>query len=152
MQSRLLIVYHSHGWRTEALASAAMAGAQTCLEIEVHCQRAAATSVDDLLAAHGYLFATPECFGGMSGMLKDLFERAYYPIGDRLAGRPYACVVVAGQDGQGAVQGIERIARGLGLKKVQEASIVPSDQIELNRQNCEELGATLAFGLTSGLF
>jgi multimeric flavodoxin WrbA len=105
-----------------------------------------------VLHAGAYVFATPECFGGMSGLLKDFFERIYYPTGDRLAGRGYASVIVAGQDGQGAKLGIDRIARGLQLRMVQPGLIVPSQEVETARANCEELGATFAHGLACGLF
>ncbi len=50
-------------------------------------------------------------------MLKDFFDRCYYPALGPSNGRPYACLVCAGSDGSGAVRQIERIATGWRLKR-----------------------------------
>ena len=106
----------------------------------------------DLLGADGYLFGTPETFGSMCGLLKDFFERTYYPALGRLNGRPYAVFVCAGNDGSGAVQSIQRIARGHGLREVQPALIVRSDDILARVKDCEELGEAMALGMAMGAF
>ena len=78
----------------------------------------------DVIDADGYLFATPENLGSMSGMLKDFFDRTYYPVLDRVNARPYAAMICAGSDGQGAARQIERIALGWRLKAIAPALIV----------------------------
>lgn len=151
MRPRLLVVYHSHGWRTAAMADAVVAGSLDA-DIEVVHKRAFDAGLDDLLQAQGYLFGTPETFGSLSGALKDFFERTYYPAQGLINGRPYASFVCAGNDGQGAAHAIARIARGYGLREVQSPLIALSDQVNEALPQCRELGATLAHGLAMGLY
>ena len=35
---------------------------------------------EDLLSADGYLFVTPENLATMAGLMKDFFDRCYYPV------------------------------------------------------------------------
>jgi len=51
-------------------------------------------------------------------MMKDFFDRTYYPVLNRITGRPYAILVCAGSDGENAARQIQRIATGWGLKAV----------------------------------
>lgn len=148
----LLVVHHSHGWRTTRMADAAVAGALGTEAVSVRNLRADRATLEDLLSADGYLFGTPETFGSMCGLLKDFFERTYYPALGRLNGRPFALFVCAGNDGTGAVQSIQRIARGHGWREVQPALIVQSEHVELRVKDCEELGAAMALGMALGAF
>jgi multimeric flavodoxin WrbA len=150
--SRLLIVWHSHGWRSERLAQLAAEGAAEVSGCEVLLRHAPATGIDELLAADACLWVTPECFGSLSGLLKDYFERVYYPAQGRVDGRPFAQIVCAGEDGRGAVLQIQRICRGLALKEVQPPMIVPSGEVEIRLAQARDLGATLAEGLRLGLW
>jgi multimeric flavodoxin WrbA len=161
---RLLIVYHSMTGAAEQLAAAAAAGARDEPEVETQLVRAASVGVDDVLSAHGYLFATPENLATMAGLMKDFFDRVYYPVLDRVNGRPYATIIAAGTDGTGAARQVQRIATGLRLREVAPALVVrngaqtpeailapktvPAADLELAR----ELGAVLAAGLASGIF
>ncbi len=45
-------------------------------------------------------------------MMKDLFDRTYYPALDRISERPYATLIGAGSDGHNAARQVERIATG----------------------------------------
>lgn len=160
----LLIVYHTMTGGTQQMAEAAAAGAAGETGTVVRLQRAVDTGPAQVLTADGYLFATPENLAAMSGLMKDFFDRCYYPVLDRINGRPYAVLVCAGSDGRNAVRQIERIATGWRLKAVAPAVIVNTDaqtpecilapkQIaaaELAR--CHELGAALAAGLALGVF
>jgi NAD(P)H-dependent FMN reductase len=78
----------------------------------------------DVLAADGYIFATPETLAAISGLMKDFFDRTYYPALDRINGRPYAILICAGSDGQNAARQLERIATGWRLRAVAEPIIV----------------------------
>ena len=60
----------------------------------------------------------------MAGLMKDFFDRCYYPALGRIEGRPYAVMVCAGSDGSGAARQIERICTGWRLKAVAPALIV----------------------------
>ena len=59
---------------------------------------------DDVLRADAYVFATPENLASMAGLMKDFFDRTYYPVLDRIQGRPYAILICAGSDGTNAAR------------------------------------------------
>ncbi len=132
--------------------------------VEVRLQRADATRADDVLAADGYLFATPENLAVMSGIMKDFFDRTYYAVLDRVNGRPYAAMICAGSDGQNALRQIDRIATGWRLRSVAQGLIVcthaqtperilaPKILVADDLAQCAELGAGLAAGLALGVF
>ena len=98
----LLIVFHSLTGGTRAMAEAAARGAGAEAEVTVRLLHATDAGPADVLAADGYVFATPENLATMSGLLKDFFDRSYYPVLDRVAGRPFATLICAGSDGTGA--------------------------------------------------
>src|SRR3546814_2278236 len=78
----------------------------------------------DLLAAGGYLFVGPENLAALSGAMKEMFDRCYYPCLGRLEGRPYATIICAGSDGENAQRQLDRIATGWRLKRVADRVIV----------------------------
>ena len=127
-------------------------------------RRAAEAGPDDLLSADGYIFACPENLASMAGVMKDFFDRSYYPVLGRIEGRPYASMICAGSDGEGAARQIARIANGWRLNAVAEPLIVcthaqtaeailaPKTIGHADLDRCRELGATLAAGLEMGIF
>lgn len=160
MDAPLLIAWHSRTGASEAMARAAhegTAGGSMLL-------RADAVEPEDLLAARGYLFVCPENLAGLSGLMKEMFDRCYYPVLGRIEGRAYATIIAAGSDGEGAQRQIDRIATGWRLRRVAEPLIVnlaaqtpeailapktvPADALAA----CRELGAALAEGLAAGVF
>jgi multimeric flavodoxin WrbA len=159
---RLLIVFHSATGGTRQMAEAALEGASA--EAEARLLHAAAAGPDDLLAAGGYLFAAPENLASLAGVMKDFFDRCYYPVLDRIQGRPYAAMVCAGSDGHGAVRQVARIATGWRLRQVAEPLIVitraqtpdailaPKTIPPAELARCRELGAAMAAGLALGVF
>src|ERR1700688_4882753 len=120
----LLIVYHSMTGGTQQRAAAAAAGAGAEPAVRVSLLGAADAQASDVLNADGFIFATPENLAAMSGKMKDFFDRCYYAALDKVNGRPYASMVCAGSDGQGAVRQIDRIATGLRLRPVASALVV----------------------------
>jgi multimeric flavodoxin WrbA len=160
----LLIVYHSMTGGTLQMARAAAQAAGTEPELAVSMLRAADTQASDVLAADGYLFATPENLAAMSGQMKDFFDRTYYAALDRLNGRPYGLLICAGSDGRQAAEQIARIATGWRLRAVAPPVIVcthaqtpekilsPKEIPAAELARCAELGATLAAGVAMGIF
>ena len=73
------------------MAEAAANGAASEPEIRVRLLRAQDVSPADVLEADGYLFATPENLGAMSGMMKDFFDRTYYAAFNRIDGPSLRC-------------------------------------------------------------
>lgn len=106
------------------MAEAAAEGAACEAEVSVRLLRAQDASAADVLEADGYLFATPENLGAMSGLMKDFFDRTYYAALNRIAGRSYAALVCAGSDGENAASQIERLATGWRLKPIAAPLIV----------------------------
>ena len=99
---QLLIIYHTTTGGSEQLAQAVARGAKQEATIEVVLLQAQNAKIEHLLLASGYVFIAPEMLGSLSGLMKDFFDRTYYHALDQLNGRPYATVICAGSDGQGA--------------------------------------------------
>jgi multimeric flavodoxin WrbA len=160
----LLIIYHSMTGGTLQMAQAAAAGARAEPGAAVSLLRAAEARAQDVLAADGYIFATPENLAAMSGMMKDFFDRTYYAAFERINGRAFATLICAGSDGRNAAQQIERIATGWRLRLIAAPLIVCTHAetpeailrtkciAEQDLKPCEELGATLASGIALGIF
>lgn len=160
----LLIVYHSMTDGTRQMAEAARAGAAAESSVNVRLLHAAQAGSADVLAADGYLFATPENLATISGQLKDFFDRTYYAALDQINGRPYASLICAGSDGRNAARQLERIATGWRLKPVADPLIVCThaqtpEAILATKQisaedlaHCQALGEALAAGLALGIF
>jgi multimeric flavodoxin WrbA len=157
---RLLILWHSRTGASEALARAAAEGAGEAAWLVA----AGESEPAMLLAAQAYLFCCPENLGSMSGLMKELFDTAYYPLLGRVEGRPYATIIAAGSDGEGAQRQIDRIVTGWRLKRVAEGMIVglsaqtpeaiaAPKQVPAGRlAAARDLGAALAEGLRLGVF
>src|SRR5258708_18554143 len=105
---------------TLEMAQGAAAGARSEPGVRVLLLRAAEAQADHLLSADGYIFATPENLAGISGMMKDFFDRTYYAAFERINGRAFLTLVCAGSDGRNAAQQINRISSGLRLKLLAE--------------------------------
>lgn len=160
--AQLLIVYHSRTGGSRQMAEAATDAARA--EGATVLKPADQAGPDDLLRADGYIFCAPENLAAISGVMKDFFDRSYYPVLGRIEGRPYAQMVCAGSDGENAARQMARIATGWRLKQVQPALIlcthaqtpeailaektIPQNQL----QQCREIGAALAAGLSMGMF
>ena len=161
---QLIIVYHTMTGAAQQLANAAYSAARDETECTTELMTAADTSVSHVLGADGYLFVTPENLATMAGRMKDFFDRIYYGVFDKINGRPYAAIIAAGTDGEGAARQIQRITTGLRLKEIALPLIVRNGaqtpeqilapkkvpEIELNR--ARELGAAISAGLATGVF
>lgn len=159
-EGRLAIVWHSRTGASEAMAHAAAEGAGTMARL----LRAAEAGPDDLLAAHAYLFVCPENLGSLSGEMKEMFDRCYYPLLGKVEGRGYATAIAAGSAGQGAEGQIDRIVTGWRLRRVAPSlilcteaqtpeeilaeKVVPAETLA----TCREMGAALAEGIRLGIY
>jgi multimeric flavodoxin WrbA len=160
----LLIVFHSMTGAARQMAEAAARGARGEAAVLVRMLAAEEAGPDDVLTADGYLFATPENLASMAGRMKDFFDRTYYPVLDRINGRPYASLIAAGSDGTNAARQIARIVTGWRLRAVAEPLIVctraqsadailaPKTVSAADLARCRDLGAALAAGLAEGIF
>ena len=156
----LLIVWHSRTGASRALAEAAAAGAAG----QARLVGAAEALPEHFLAAHGYLFVCPENLGTMSGLMKEMFDRCYYPLLGQIEGRAYASVIAAGSDGHGAQAQLDRIVTGWRLRRIAPPLIVNLGAQTANEiaapkvvpspllAEAAELGAAMASGLEQRIF
>lgn len=160
--AQLLIVYHSRTGGARQMAEAAAEAARG--EADTKLMPADQAGPEDLLASDCYIFCAPENLAAISGLMKEFFDRCYYPVLGKLEGRPYAQMICAGSDGENAARQIARIATGWRLKAVQPPLIIcthaqtpeailaektiPQDQLD----QCRETGAALGAGLAMGIF
>ncbi|WP_397474368.1 flavodoxin family protein [Pusillimonas sp.] len=159
----LLIVWHSRTGAARQMAEAAHDGAleiaQTLEATErfaAKLSRAENTHAEDLLAADGFIFCAPENLASLSGEMKEFFDRCYYGVLDRLNGLPYALLIAAGSDGQGAVRQTQKICTGWRLEAIApphitlthaqspEAIAAPKQIGPEDQARCKEIGGTMA--------
>lgn len=156
----LLIIWHSRTGASEQMALAASKGAGGQAIIK----NASDVTADDILTAGAYLFVCPENLGSLSGLMKDMFDRTYYPALGRIEGRAYATLIAAGSDGHGATRQIDRIVTGWRLKRCADPVIINCDaqdpaailapksvgtkQLEI----CRNLGLGMQEGLALGIY
>lgn len=162
LMKQLLIIWHSRTGTAEAMAQAAFEGARA--EGEVRLVRAREAVPEDVLGASGYLFCAPENLASLSGEMKEFFDRCYYPVLGKIEGRPYALMIAAGSDGEGAARQAARICTGWRLREVQPPMIVntkaqtpeeilaPKTVPEERLAQCRALGAGLMAGVASGIW
>ena len=164
VMKRLLIVFHSLTGGTRQMAYAAAEAASIESDVDVQLIAAAEAQPDHVLEADGYIFATPENLASMAGKMKDFFDRTYYPVLDRVAGRPYALLICAGSDGENAARQITRIVTGWRLRAIADPIIIcthaqtperilaPKEIGAEDLERCRELGTQLAAGLAMGIY
>ncbi len=157
---KLLIVWHSRTGASEAMAHAAADGAGDGARL----LRARDVRSQHLLDAGGYLFVCPENLASMSGEMKEMFDANYYDVLGRIEGRPYATIIAAGSDGEGAQRQVDRIAKGWRLKRVIDPKIVnfaaqTPEEIAAPKQvpaetlsECDAMGKGLVEGIRLGVF
>ncbi len=156
----LTIIWHSRTGAARSMAEAAYCGAGA----DARLVPAGEVTSDMMLDSSGYMFVCPENLGAMTGAMKEMFDRCYYPLLGQVEGRPFATAISAGSDGTGALAQLERIVTGWRLKRVADPVIVNLDaqtpEAILAEKNvpddklvtCQELGAALAEGLRLGIF
>ncbi len=150
----ILVVYHSQSGNTRRMAEAVARGASEIEGVHVVLKKAFETTEKDLLSCNGLIIGSPEYFGYMAGAVKDLFDRTYEKLRGhkRIFRKPYCVFISAGNDGQGALNHIERICVGYQFRKVQPPVVARGEISEEILRRCEELGKTLAAGCEAGIF
>ena len=77
---KTLSIVYLPGQGERQMAEAAATGAAAEPGVDVRLLQAAAAGPGDVLAADGYIFAAPENLAALSGLMKDFFDRSYYPV------------------------------------------------------------------------
>lgn len=170
VQSRLLIIWHSRTGASEALARVVYNGALSAAQsdeasnVDIVLKRADEITPEDITHASAYVFVCPENLAAISGQMKEMFDRCYYPVLGKVEGRAYTTIIAAGSDGRTAQAQIDRIAKGWRLKRIADPMIVnfsaqtPEEILapktigsdDLNM--CAEIGAAISHGLGIGMY
>lgn len=149
----LLIVANTPSRNTQALAQAALRGAQHPDVNGVNTQLLTPFDADPdhVRRADGIVLGTTENFGYMSGALKDFFDRIYYEVLEEKQGLPYVLYVRAGLDGTGTISAVQRIVTGLRWKPLREPLLCHGKYDESFVDQVEELGTLMAASLDAGI-
>ena len=159
-EKQLLIIWHSRTGGSEGLARCAADGAGNVGKLI----RARDVEPAHFLSASAYLFVCPENLATMSGEMKEMFDRCYYPVLEQVEGRAYATIIAAGSDGEGAQRQLDRIAKGWRLKRVLEPWIVnfeaqTKEEIlakksvsKADEKRARELGLAMAQAIEMGVY
>ena len=154
MTKKLLIVSHTPSDNTQVMTDSILEGSThpDIKGVGVRLTQPLKTQPEDVLGADAIILGTTENFGYMSGAMKDFFDRIYYPCLEKTESLPFAMFIRAGNDGLGACNSIERITKGLAWKQVQEPLICTGAWQASFKDQCKELGMTMAAGLEAGIF
>ncbi|UYG01143.1 flavodoxin family protein [Halomonas sp. GD1P12] len=150
---RLLIISHAPSPNTRRLRDAVIEGAsdEAVEGIEVRALAPLDVTPDEIIAANAVVIGTTENLGYMAGLIKDVFDRCYYPCIEHTEGLPFAFYVRAGLDGTGTRRALEAITTGLRWRLVQAPLICQGDFDEVFIDQCRELGLSMAASLEAGI-
>lgn len=150
---KLIIIAHAPSENTLSMLKAVVKGAShvDIDNVDVNYIPPLDVLPDDIKSAHAVIIGTTENLGYMAGLIKDVFDRCYYPCLEHTEGLPFTFYVRAGLDGTGTRRAIESIATGLRWRLVQEPLICKGDFDEQFIAQCEELGLAMAASLDSGI-
>ena len=150
---KLLIIAHAPSENTQKMLEAVINGASNpdLENVEVRSLTPLETQPDDINSANAIILGTTENLGYMAGLMKDVFDRCYYPCLEKTEGLPFAFYVRAGHDGTGTRRAIESITTGLRWRLVQDPLICRGDFQAAFIDRCEELGLAMAASLEAGI-
>jgi len=80
----------------------------------------------------------------MAGMVKDFFDRVWGTVRGKMDNKPFAVFGSYGGGGLPAIESVEKICEGLGMKKVSDSIAVQRQPTAVNLKACKELGKKLA--------
>ena len=152
--SNLLFVSHCPSENTMRLRDAALCGIDSLPSegLDIRSLTPMQAGPGDVEWCDGILVGTTENFGDMAGLIKDFFERIYYPCLESSEGLPIALYIRAGEDGRGARTSIGRITTGLRWKSVADPLILRGAWDDRFEAQVAELAMTLAAGLDAGIY
>lgn len=152
--ANLLFVSHCPSRNTRRLRDAALAAIDGLAldNLAVRSKPPLDAGPEDIEWCDGILIGTTENFGYMAGLIKDFFERIYYPCLESSQGLPAALYIRAGEDGRGTRTSIGKIVTGLRWKYVCDPLIMRGKFDESFDAQVAEVGMTIAAGLDAGIY
>ena len=149
MEKKILVLFHTLGGNTEAAATLVADGVRSVAGVSAVLKKAQEADADDLRGCAGYCFGTPDYFSYMAGMLKDFFDRTYYPTQGELDSRPCGLFVTHGGGGR-AQAGLEQICRSFRLKQLGATVLVRGKPSGAAEGQLRALGAEVAKAVVPG--
>jgi len=143
MAKQVLIIYHSLSGNTEAAAQAVADGVSTVQDVEAVMKNAADATLEDLISCDAICVGTPDYFTYMAGMLKDFFDRTYYPSQGKVDGKPCGIFVTHGGGG-GASESVARICKSFRFTQVGSTVLVQGRPDDAAQTELKALGAAVA--------
>lgn len=140
---QILIVYHSLSGNTEEAARCVAEGAGEGSDAVVVLKEAREAGCDDLLACDGIAVGTPDYFSYMAGMVKDFFDRTYYPTRGRVDDKPCVTFVTHGGGGR-ADASIQALCKSFRFRMLAPPVMVLKAPDEKARADLREAGRLLA--------
>lgn len=143
MAKTVLVVYHSMGGNTAAAAEVVAEGIRSVGGAEAVVKPAQEAGPADLLACDAVCFGSPDYFSYMAGMLKDFFDRSFYPTQGQVDDKPCAIFITHGGGGSASTS-VEKICRSFRLKQVGQTLLVRGKPDKTAETKLRDLGALLA--------
>lgn len=144
--TRLLVVHHSPSPSVKKISEAVLAGTRhEAIEgVEVVERQALEATIEDVLAADGYLLGTTANFGYISGALKHFFDTTFNEAHEATAHRPFSYWIHGGYDTTGAENAMHSITTGYGWALSSQPLIFTGEVDAVHLEQARELGASMA--------
>lgn len=139
---KVLVVYCSMSGNTKAAAEAVASGARAA-GAEVVLKEAGVAQPGDLSGCDAVALGSYDAFSYMGGLLKDFFDRAFYPTQGQVTDKPCGVFVTHGGGGK-AVGSIQSVAKSFKLKEVVEPVLIQGRPEGKAVENLKAMGAKLA--------
>jgi flavorubredoxin len=143
MAKTVLVVYHSMSGNTAAAAASVAAGIYSVAGVDAVVKPAAEANASDLLNCDAVCFGSADYFSYMAGMLKDFFDRTFYPTQGQVDDKPCGVFITHGGGGAASTS-VEKICRSFRFKQVGQTVSVKGRPDEAAEEKLRELGAALA--------
>lgn len=152
-KKNILIIGHTPSANTQRMVKAIIHGAdhEDIEQVQARYLSPINTHPEDVLQADAIILFTTENLGYMSGLLKDFFDRIYYPCLEKTEALPCAIIIRAGHDGTGTRRALETILTGLRWKIIGEPLVCKGEFEEDFIEQCEALGLYIAASLDVGI-
>ena len=151
---KLLIISNLPSNNTKILLNQVKKGAKSINSenLEIISSNAVDISYEAIKESSAIILGTTENLGYMSGIMKDFFDRNYNQCLNQTNGLPYALYIRAGHDGTGTELNMKRIITGLKWKEIQTPLILKGEWNDNFKDQCFNLGATIAAGLDMDIY
>lgn len=151
---KLLIISNLPSNNTKILLNQVKKGAKSINSenLEIISSNAVDISYEAIKESSAIILGTTENLGYMSGIMKDFFDRNYNQCLNQTNGLPYALYIRAGHDGTGTELNMKRIITGLKWKEIQTPLILKGEWNDNFKDQCFNLGATVAAGLDMDIY